>query len=79
MNDDSNATILPISTKSTSSHLKLLKIRPRYDVRNPGPGLGQAQKVAGVKLVREKRYILPNNICSIHIGKDFSSPCHSID
>ena len=45
-------TISPISTKQTiNSHLILLNTKKTmtYDVGNPGPGLGQAQKCGRVK------------------------------
>ena len=45
-------TISPISTKQTiNSHLNLLNTKKTmtYDVGNPGPGLGQAQKCGRVK------------------------------
>jgi len=43
-----------ISTKrTTTSHLNSLKKKntTAYDIGNPGPALGQAQKYVGVKLV----------------------------
>ena len=45
-----------ISTRQTiTSYLNSLNIKKTttYDIRNPSPGLGQAQKCGGVKLVNE--------------------------
>jgi len=49
------STIPLISTKQTiTSHLKSLNIKrsTAYDIGNPGPRLGQAQKCCGVKSVK---------------------------
>ena len=48
------STILPTSTNQTiTSDIKSLNIKKTmiYDGGNPGPGLRQAQKCGGVKLV----------------------------
>ena len=44
-----------MSKKQTTSHLKSLNTKQTmtYDIRNPGPGLGQAQTCGRVKLVNE--------------------------
>jgi len=47
-----NSTIIN-KTKTITSHLNSLNTKKTmtYDVVNPGPNLGQAQKFGGVKLV----------------------------
>ena len=46
------STISPISTKCYTSHINSLNTKTTpYDIGNPGPDLGQAQKCGGVKPV----------------------------
>jgi hypothetical protein len=43
-----------------------------YEVRNPGPGLGQAQQYGRVKLVNE----IPTLVCKMYINVALLSMAH---
>jgi hypothetical protein len=62
-------TIPPISIKSTiTSHLNSLNKKggtTTYDVRNPGPGLGQAQKYCGLNWLHIIHLYIYSGTCLI--------------